>query len=105
MTDLVSRLRERHSFLCDEAAEEIERLRGALQQIVDAEGFDVNAAHFRQLALTALAGAAVQSDLARGCHRSHPHDDMDAGCERLTELAREANRAANQPTTRRHRVW
>ena len=51
---------------------EIERLRGALQQIVDAEGFDVNAAHFRQLALTALAGAAVQPNLARGCHRSHP---------------------------------
>lgn len=32
MTDLVSRLRERHSFLCDEAAEEIERLRGLLRE-------------------------------------------------------------------------
>jgi hypothetical protein len=30
MTDLVSRLRERHSFLCDEAAEEIERLHGII---------------------------------------------------------------------------
>ena len=33
MTDLVSRLRERHSFLCDEAAEEIARLRELLRDI------------------------------------------------------------------------
>ena len=33
MSDLVERLRERHSFLCDEASEEIERLRGLLRDI------------------------------------------------------------------------
>lgn len=33
MSDIVERLRERHSFLCDEAADEIERLRFALAVI------------------------------------------------------------------------
>jgi hypothetical protein len=33
--------------------------------------------------------------LDKGCHRSHPHEDMDAGCQRLTEIAREANLRSN----------
>lgn len=32
----------------------------------------------------------------KGCHRSHPHELMDAGCERLTEIAREQNRSAQK---------
>jgi len=32
-----------------------------------------------------------------GCHRSHPHEDMDAGCERLTEVAR---RGAEKTTSK-----
>jgi hypothetical protein len=35
------------------------------------------------------------NDLAKGCHRSHPHEDMDAECERLTRVARQNNAAAN----------
>lgn len=33
-----------------------------------------------------------QTTLAMGCHRSHPHEDMDAGCQRLTEMARAASK-------------
>jgi hypothetical protein len=32
---------------------------------------------------------------ASNCTRSHPHENMSAECERLTEIARANNRAAN----------
>lgn len=66
MNDLVSRLRERHSFLCDEAAEEIARLRELLRDI---GGFSTHYvkpewrnkwAQNLDLIDAALAGAAVQ---------------------------------------------
>lgn len=31
-----------------------------------------------------------------GCTRSHPHEDMNPECEKLTEIARENNRRAQQ---------
>lgn len=31
-----------------------------------------------------------------GCTRSHPHEDMSPECEKLTEIARENNRRAQQ---------
>lgn len=36
------------------------------------------------------------SNLSRGCHRSHPHENMDAECELLTEIAREQNASAQK---------
>lgn len=46
------------------------------------------------------SGAAVtapaDTQLPQGCHRSHPHENMDAQCERLTVIARENNRRANE---------
>ena len=66
MSDIVSRLRERHSFLCDEAAEEIARLRELLRDIggfsthyVKPERRDKWAQNL-DLIDAALAGAAVQ---------------------------------------------
>lgn len=49
----------------------------------------------------ALSGARTAGELAVGCHRSHPHENMDAGCQRLTEIARENNAAANMGTEAR----
>lgn len=49
----------------------------------------------------ALSGARTADELAVGCHRSHPHENMDAGCQRLTEIARENNAAANMGTEAR----
>lgn len=28
------------------------------------------------------------SELAKGCHRSHPHEGMDSECGRLTKIAK-----------------
>jgi len=36
-----------------------------------------------------------ESTMASGCTRSHPHENMSAECERLTEVARANNRAAH----------
>lgn len=33
--------------------------------------------------------------MTAGCHRSHPHEDMDAMCERLTVEARAMHKLAN----------
>lgn len=42
-------------------------------------------------ALSALSPAEPKEpELPQGCHRSHPHEDMDAGCKRLTEIARQS---------------
>ena len=61
MTDLVSRLRERHSFLCDEAAEEIERLRGLLHDWREQWGDGMHPdGDLIDATDAALAGAAVQ---------------------------------------------
>lgn len=38
--------------------------------------------------------AEKASVLPSGCHRSHPHEDMSAECERLTEIARAQVKAA-----------
>lgn len=53
------------------------------------------------IAREALSGARTADELAVGCHRSHPHENMDAGCQRLTEIARENNAAANMGTEAR----
>jgi hypothetical protein len=41
-----------------------------------------------------------ETPLVQGCHRAHPHENMDAECERLTELARGAHPS---PTVREPR--
>jgi hypothetical protein len=46
------------------------------------------------------------STLADGCTRSHPHEDMDSECEKLTEIAREDNRRAHEKGEKRpHSAW
>lgn len=37
------------------------------------------------------------SALPSGCHRSHPHEDMNAECERLTEIARSSAQISEDP--------
>ncbi|SRR6266705_7071743 len=37
-----------------------------------------------------LGWITMHTPLADGCHRSHPHEDMNAECQRLTEVARTA---------------
>jgi hypothetical protein len=60
-----------------------------------------NEPHQLTAARNFLMGSAAETgaELAKGCHRSHPHEDMDAGCQRLTEIAREANKRANMTET------
>jgi hypothetical protein len=43
--------------------------------------------------LTPAPAAPVQ-ELEKGCHRSHPHENMDAMCELRTEIARLTNENA-----------
>lgn len=37
------------------------------------------------------------ADIPNGCHRSHPHEDMNAECEQKTVDARQANEKASAP--------
>ena len=101
------------SLLCN-AADELEWLRASHeplpQQSIDAAAVDlqmcmetgyglrieaVDAARLVKIVLSHWRPS--QSPLATGCHRSHPHEDMSAECERLTAIARENNRRANEP--------
>lgn len=41
-----------------------------------------------------IAAASAESGLVKGCHRSHPHENMSEECERKTVAARDANHSA-----------
>lgn len=63
------------------------------QRIIDRTADELTAASevasaFRQPGLLVDAAASAGGTLSEGCTRSHPHEEMNAECERLTEIAR-----------------
>ena len=54
-------------------------------------------------ALASQPAAPVQ-ELEKGCHRSHPHENMDAMCELRTEIARLTNENARLKAAQRQWV-
>ena len=72
---------------------QIEILREALEEIA---GNDYSGRMHREIASEALAATAAPAD-QRGCHRSHPHEKMDAECAQKTAEAKAEFLAYVQP--------
>jgi len=78
----------------DVATHEALLMRTLLEEYLCASSeFDMDGWLRRVRAVTEDA-AEDEPALVVGCHRSHPHENMDAECQRLTEIARAQSRDA-----------
>lgn len=90
----LARLQAIHERDC--AVEDVARLKHRLERIEQLAAHDVTGCRACVAILEEIAHERRAGDVPAGCTRSHPHEEMNAECERLTQVARSGAKGRNE---------